>query len=91
MAMWKNTYRDCYRINVKTCKIGLKRAFYRLISHPKISKIIFLKPPLCIALKVILQVFTRILYLPQSQIQKLKHHQKICNFRSLSRSRNDIP
>jgi hypothetical protein len=54
-------YRGSYRIRVKTCKIGLKRAFYRLIFCPKNQTIIFLKPTPCIALKVILQVFTRIL------------------------------
>ena len=56
--------RGRYRIRVKTCKIGLKRAFYRLFFWTKNPKIIFLECIPCIALKVILQVFTRILYLP---------------------------
>jgi hypothetical protein len=48
--------RDSYRVRVQACKIGLKMY---------IPKIIFLECTPCIALTVILQVFTRILYLPQ--------------------------
>jgi|GEM_PF-3784846 len=60
---------DSYRVRVKTCKIGHKRAFYRLIFWTKNQKIIFLECAPCIALKVILQVFTRILYLPQHRVK----------------------
>jgi len=52
-------------VRLKTCKIGLKRAFYRLFFWTKNQKAIFLECIPCIALKVILQVFTLILYLPQ--------------------------
>ena len=67
--------RDSYRVRLKTFKIGLTRAFYRLFFWTKKQKIIFLECTPCIALKVILQVFTRIQYLPHLSLND--HHRAL--------------
>jgi hypothetical protein len=57
--------RDSYRVRVQACNIGLKMRILSFDFLSKKQKIIFLECTPCISLTVILQVFTRILYLPQ--------------------------